>query len=304
MAPFSIFGRQENNVMDRVLQFLYALGRFGVTVARRYEKDRCTRVAGALAFTTLLAIVPLTAVGIAVLSIFPVFESWMAAVQAFVYGNFVPAAGEAVSSYLQQFAANAGRLTVWGLLFLVFTAVMLIATIERTFNDIWHVRRQRKLGRRLVSYWAVITLGPVLMGLSLTISSYVAALPMFAPDTLPLRGVRPAMLGVTPITFECAAFLLLYLVVPNCPVRLRHAFVGSIVATVLFELAKRTFGAFIVSNSTYRAIYGAVAALPVFLIWIYVTWVITLLGAEITAALPRWHFTPARSGTESARKQK
>jgi membrane protein len=289
--------------MNRIVTLLRALARFAATVGRRYVKDRCPRVAGALAFTTLLAIVPLTAVGFAVLSIFPVFESWMAMVQAFIYGNFVPASGEVVTRYLQQFAANAGRLTVWGLLFLLFTAVMLIATIEHAFNDIWHVRRQRKLARRLVSYGALIALGPVLMGLSLSITSYFSSLPLFAPDR-PVRGIRPRMLGVTPVAFEWATFLLLYIVVPNCRVRFRHAVVGAVVATVLFELAKRGFSAFVVSFPTYRAIYGAVAALPVFLIWIYLSWVITLLGAEITAALPYWRATLAKSGTESAQNQR
>lgn len=292
-----------SHIQNRITTFAHTFGRFVLTVSRRYVRDRCPRVAGALAFTTVLAIVPLTAVGFAVLSIFPVFESWMVTVQSFVYGNFVPAAGEAVSRYLQQFAANAGRLTVWGLVFLFVTAVMLIATIEETFNDIWHVRRKRKLVRRLVSYWAVITLGPVLLGLSLSITSYIGSLPFFA-QAQTFIGMRRVMLGVTPIAFELTAFVLLYTVVPNCPVRPRHALAGAVLATVLFEVAKRTFGAFIVSFSTYRAIYGAVAALPVFLIWIYLTWVIALLGAQVTAALPHWRATPAKSGTGSARKRK
>ncbi len=289
--------------MNRFSLFGHAVARFCVIVSRRYTKDRCGRVAGALAFTSSLAVVPLTAVGFAVLSVFPVFESWMAALQAFVISNFVPAAGEAVSSYLQQFAANAGKLTVWGLLFLFFTAVTLIATIEHAFNDIWHVRRRRKVGRRLVSYWAIITLGPVLMGLSLSITSYLASLTLFGQGAT-LSGLRPPMLVITPLAFEWTMFVLLYMVVPNCPIRFRHAVAGAIVATVLFELAKHTFGAFVVSFSTYRAIYGAVAALPVFLIWIYVSWVITLFGAEITATLPHWRLTPAKSGTGNARKQK
>ncbi len=294
--------------MSPAITSLHTLGRFVQTVGRRYVRDRCTRVAGALAFTTVLAIVPLTAVGFAMLSVFPVFELWMAAVQGFVYGNFVPAASDVVSRYLQQFAANAGRLTAWGSLFLFVTAVMLIATIEHAFNDIWHVRRQRKLARRFMAYWAVITLGPVLMGLSLSITSYVASLPLFAQEPV-ARGIRSAPLAVAPIAFEWATFLLLYTVVPNCPVRWRHALVGAIVATVLFEIAKRAFSAFVVSFSTYRAIYGAVAALPVFLIWIYLCWVITLLGAQVTATLSHWRAAPrsvkpAISETGSARRRK
>ncbi len=294
--------------MKPITAFLHTLGPFVLTVGRRFVKDRCSRVAGALAFTTVLAIVPLTMVSLSVLSVFPVFESWMTTVQGFVYGNFVPAASDVVSRYIQQFAANVGRLTVWGLLFLFVTAAMLIATIDNAFNDIWHVRRQRKLGRRITAYWAVTTLGPVLMGLSLTITSYVTSLPFIARESA-FVGVRPVLFAIMPTVFEWATFMLLYTVVPNCPVRLRHAAVGAVIATVLFEIAKRAFGAFILSFPTYRAIYGAVAALPVFLIWIYLSWVITLLGAQVTATLPRWRVAPrvvkpeARE-TESVRKRK
>jgi membrane protein len=266
---------------------LILASRFTMTVMRRFSRDRCSRVAGALAFTTVLAIVPLTAVGFAVLSIFPVFEQWMASVQQFVYGNFLPAASDVVSRYLQQFAANAGKLTVVGSAFLFFTAVMLIDTIEQAFNDIWHVRRKRKLGRRIAAYWAVITLGPILMGLSLSITSYVASLPLFSQQPV-LSGARQFVLKTAPIIFEWAAFVLLYTAVPNCTVRIRHAVSGAVAATVLFEIAKLLFGWFVKSFANYRAVYGAVAALPVFLIWIYLSWVVTLLGAEIAAVLPQW----------------
>jgi membrane protein len=288
----------------RIRERLAAGGRFAMTVLRRFDRDRCSRVAGALAFTTVLAVVPLTAVGFAVLSIFPVFESWMATVQQFIYGNFVPAASDVVSRYLQQFAANAGKLTAMGAVFLFVTAVMLISTIEQAFNDIWHVRRKRKLGRRIAAYWAVITLGPLLMGLSLSITSYVSSLPLFSQQPV-LSGARQLVLKTAPIFFEWVTFVLLYTVVPNCVVRIRHAIAGAVVATVLFEVAKLTFGWFVTSFTNYRAVYGAVAAMPVFLIWIYLSWVVTLLGAEVAAALPQWirrqMTKQARVGTESAR---
>lgn len=293
--------------MDRINTFSSVLWRFVMLVGRRFVRDRCSRVAGALAFTTVLAIVPLTAVSFAVLSVFPVFESWMTAINNFIYGNFVPAAGDAVSRSLQQFAANAGRLTIWGMVFLFVTAVALIGTIEKAFNDIWHVRRQRKLTRRITAYWGVITLGPVLIGVSLTVTSYFASLPFLNHATA--GGLREGVLRTIPVIFEFAAFMLLYTAVPNCSVRLRHAAVGAVVAMVMFEIAKRGFGVFVASIPTYRVIYGAVAALPVFLIWIYLSWVITLLGAQVTAALPRWHaaprsVTPAAPETGSARKRK
>lgn len=265
---------------------LPAFWRWIVKVAQRFREDRCTRVAGALSFTTLLALVPLTAVTFAIFSHLSGFESWMAMVQEFIYGNFVPAAGETVSRYLRQFAANADRVRAWGLFFFVLTSLMVMATIERVFNDIWHVPQTRKRLRRYLTYGALLALGPVLIGMSLSFSYRLFALPLFGRHA-PLSGLREFLLDTMPVVFQWAALWLLYTVVPNYRVRLGHSLAGSLVATLLFEIAKRGFAVF-VKFSSYKAIYGAVAALPVFLIWIYLSWTIVLLGAVITAALPEW----------------
>jgi membrane protein len=256
-------------------------------VAQRFREDRCTRVAGALSFTTLLALVPLTAVTFAVLSRFEAFGSWMALVQEFIYGNFVPTAGEAVSRYLQKFAANTGKLTAWGLLLVFLTSLMLMATIERVFNDIWHVPQTRKRLHRYLAYAAVLVLGPVLMGISLWSTSQLVSLPLFARQA-PLGGLKVFLLAVSPVLFEWLAFWALYVLVPNYRVRLRHGLIGSLFATLMFELAKRGFAFFVAHFSAYKTIYGAVAALPVFLIWIYLSWIIILAGAVLTATLPEW----------------
>ena len=134
-------------------------GRFGRVVLRRFGEDRCSRAAGALSFTSFLSIVPLTVVVFGMLSVFPVFQLWMGAIQDFVYGNFVPASGEVVQKYLEQFSKQAGRLTAFGLLFVIVTAIMMMATIEHTFNDIWRVRQPRKLLQRFLTYWTILTLG-------------------------------------------------------------------------------------------------------------------------------------------------
>lgn len=283
-------------------QWLTRLGRFARLVLQRLREDRCNRVAGELSYTTLLALVPLTTVSIAVLSLFPVFETWMHTAQEFIYGNFVPAAGDAVSQYLQQFAANAGRLTVWGLLFLIVTALLLMATIEHAFNDIWHVTQPRKRIYRFLGYWAVLTLGPILIGLSLSVTAYLLSLPVFAGPAA-VQGLRALILAVAPTVFEVAAFMLMYVVVPNHRVRWRHALVGSIVAAILFEVAKRAFAWFVLSFATYHVIYGALAALPVFLVWIYLSWIVVLLGAVVTAALPEWHGPPAPRRRHAPRKK-
>jgi len=161
------------------MNFLQAFLRLLRWVVQRFREDRCTRVAGALSFTTLLALVPLTAVMFAIFSRFQIFEAWMTMAQEFIYRNFVPAAGEVVSGYLQKFAANAGKLTIWGLLLLFLSSLMLMATIERVFNDIWHVPQIRKRLHRFLSYSALLVLGPMLIGITLSSTSYLVSLPLF-----------------------------------------------------------------------------------------------------------------------------
>ena len=260
------------------------LWRFARQVARHFGEDRCSRVAGALSFASILSLVPLTAVALGMLSVFPVFQSWMAAIQDFIYGNFVPASGEVVQKYLEQFAHKTGRLTALGLLFLAITSVLMMATIELAFNDIWRVRQQRKLMHRFLTYWAILTLGPFLIGVSLTLTSQLFSLPLFGGPGI-LRGLRGVVQQGLPAVFEVLAFLMLYMLVPNAPVKWRHALLGSVCAALLFEVAKRGFAYYVTQVPTYQTIYGAVAALPIFLIWIYLSWLVVLLGAVVAANL-------------------
>jgi len=260
------------------------LGRFVRQVLRHFGEDRYSRAAAALSFASILSLVPLTVVALGVLSVFPVFQSWMGAIQDFIYGNFVPASGEAVQEYLDQFTHVAGRLTAFGLLFLAVTATLMMATIEQAFNDIWRVRERRKLLHRFLTYWAILTLGPFLIGASLSLTSQLFSLPLFGGQGM-LYGTRGVILQGLPIVFEVLAFLMLYTLVPNAPVKWRHALVGSVCAAVLFELAKHGFAYYVAHVPTYQTIYGAVAALPIFLIWIYFSWLVILLGAVVTANL-------------------
>ena len=269
------------------MNFLQAFIRLLRWVVQRFREDRCTRVAGALSFTTLLALVPLTAVMFAIFSRFQIFEAWMTMAQDFIYRNFVPAAGEAVSGYLQKFAANAGKLTIWSLLLLFLSSLMLMATIERVFNDIWHVPQTRKRLHRFLSYGALLVLGPMLIGITLSSTSYLVSLPLFSRDAT-FGGLKVFLLAAAPVVFEWLAFWALYVVVPNYRVRLRHGLISSLFATIMFEIAKRGFVFFVTNFASYKAIYGAVAALPVFLIWIYLSWTIILAGAVLTATLPEW----------------
>ncbi len=271
------------------LESLQTLWRFSCQVAKRFEQDRCQRVAGALSFTTMLAIVPLTAVMLAVLSLAPGFSSWMTVIQDFIYSNFVPAAGDVVQKYLTQFAGKAGRLTVVGLLFLVITAIMLMATIEQSFNDIWRVSNSRKFLRRFLSYWALLTLGPMLVAVSLSLTSNFFMLPFLGRAEATF--LRNAFDIVLPLAFEFGAVVLLYTVVPNVQVLWRNALAGGLFAAVLLETAKFLFAVSMKTFTAYQVIYGAIAALPIFLVWIYISWVIVLLGAIVAATLNDWQWT-------------
>ncbi len=268
---------------------LKTLGKFARLVAKRFVQDRCQRVAGALSFTAVLTVVPLTAVMLAVLSLAPGFSAWMNVIQDFIYSNFVPAAGEAVQKYLTQFASKAGRLTAVGLLFLGATAIMLMATIEQALNDIWRVTNTRKLLRRFLSYWALLTLGPILVAGSLILTSKLFLLPFLGRAEVNI--LREVLDVVLPLAFEFGAVVLLYTVVPNVQVLWRNALAGGLFAAVLLEIAKYLFAAAMKYFTTYQILYGAIAVLPIFLVWIYISWVIILLGAIVTATLHDWQGT-------------
>ena len=258
--------------------------------------DRCQTNAASLSFTTLLALVPLVAVVFSSLSAFPVFEEWAAGLEDFVYKNFVPAAGEVVREYLNNFRAQAGKLTAvglvllsWaagsavGLVFLIISALMLLFTIDETFHSIFRVQRRRSLIQRIVAYWAVLTLGPLLIGASLSLTSYLISLAASEQST------QSAILQWLPFIFEVMAFMLLYMVVPNRAVPVRSALVGAVLGAVFFETAKYGFALFVVNFKSYEVIYGALATIPIFLIWIYVSWLVILIGAVVVAVLADWN---------------
>lgn len=265
------------------LASLHKIEKISRQVVKRFEQDRCSRVAGSLSFTTMLGIVPLTAVMLAVLSLAPGFSSWMTVIQDFIYSNFVPTAGEVVQKHLTQFAGKAGRLTALGLLFLAVTAILLMATIEQALNDIWRVPNTRKRLHRFLAYWALLTLGPILVAGSLTLTSQLFMLPFLGHAEVTF--LRQVISVVLPLAFELGAVVLLYTVVPNVPVLWRHALLGGLFAAVMLEIAKYLFAAAMKYFTSYQILYGAIAVLPIFLVWIYISWVIVLLGAIVTATL-------------------
>lgn len=256
---------------------------FFLLLFRRLGEDKAAINAAALTYTTLLALVPLMTVTFIVLAAFPVGELAAERLQDFVFDNFVPAAGEVVQNYLSEFADKASKLTGTSFLFLIVTSLLLMASIDRAFNDIWRVRRQRKIVNKFLVYWAVITVGPILMVLSVGVTSYLLSLPLISgPDAL-IDTSR--LLKLTPLVLSTLAFSLLYLLVPMRRVPIWHAIVGGVTAALLFELAKRGFGLYVAYVPTYQAIYGAIATVPIFLIWVFLTWLVTLFGAEVTYCL-------------------
>jgi len=262
---------------------------FARHLADHFKEDRSFESAGALSYTTLLALVPLLTVMLGVISAFPVFDRWADDIEAYIFANFVPAAGDAVREHLNTFIENTAGLTGAGTVLLIATAILLMATIEKSLNRIWRVRAERRPASRLVIYWAVLTLGPLLMGASLVLTSYLAAWPMLAPEAV--RGVLQGLvLQLTPFFVTLMGFALLFIIVPNRRVRWHHAMVGAFVSALLFEFAKFGFVWYVTNFPTYERLYGALATIPLFLIWLYVSWVVILLGASLAAALTTFNY--------------
>jgi membrane protein len=270
-----------------------ATGDFLVDVVRRFYEERALQAAGSLSYTTLLSLVPLFTVALAISTAFPVFDQTIAVLQTFVFENFLPDARgiETIAAQVQSFTENAGRLTAIGIGFFVVTAVMLMLTIDEALNRIFRVQRRRPLLQQVLIYWAVITLGPVLIGGSLSMSSFAIGASL---GWLNLDILADALLRVLPFVFTCAALTLLYTVVPYRHVQLSHALASGILAGIAFEVAKRAFAIYLTKFPTYTLVYGAFATLPIFLVWLYLSWAVVLAGATLTAMLPAYRLAEGR----------
>ena len=253
-------------------------------ILARIKTERLPSVASALAFTTLLALVPLLTVMFAILSMFPFFVEWRDEIETLLYSNLAPATGDAVQTYLREFAGQAGSLTGLGLAGLLVTALLLLSTIEDAFNQIWSVAKGRTLSQRLLLYWAMLTLGPILMVISIAVTTYLGS-NVLGQWVSAASGPHEVVLGALPVLLQALGFFLMYLIVPSCPVRPRSALVGAVVTLALFELTKFGFVIFISNFDTYQIIYGAMWSIPVFLLWIYFSWLVILLGACISAEI-------------------
>ncbi|MDD5300478.1 MAG: YihY family inner membrane protein [Gallionella sp.] len=256
-------------------------------VAARFNQDRCVQIAASLTFTALLSLVPLITIALAMFSAFPVFDDFSTQIKAYLISNLMPdMAGKVITQYMHQFTESAMRLTAAGLVILAVTAMLMMLTIDHAFNTIWRVSRPRPLVKRLVIYWAVLTLAPLLIGASLSLTSWLVGLSLGYAKQIPVFGV--GTLKILPVLFTTLAFAMLFRLVPNSYVPRKHALIGAIVAAVVFESMNRIFGYYISHFPTYKLVYGAFASVPIFLMWIYLSWLATLLGAVIAASLSHW----------------
>ena len=279
---------------SRVISFL-------LLVRRRFTEDRCVQFAASLTYTTLLALVPIVTITLAVLSAFPVFADLMTQLKVFILSNFVPvSAGKIISVYMQQFSQKAAHLTALGIGLLGVTAFVLMLTIDHAFEVIWRVRRKRPLLRRFLIYWAALTLGPLLIGASLSLTSYLVSFSLGLTKGMPVVGM--ATLKIVPVVLTIFTFALLYRIVPSRPVLPLHALIGGVAAGIAFELMKKVFALYVTHFPTYTLVYGAFASVPLFLIWIYLSWLVVLSGAVITAALPYWNPAMRRGGVAAGRE--
>ena len=253
--------------------FLYFL-------ARRAKNDMIFRVSASLSYTTLIAMVPLFAIGLSIFSAFPAFESIRGQIQEFLLHNMAPALGQEVSGYLSEFLKASAGLTAIGVVSIVVTSILMLSTIENSLNFIFRVSRPRRITTKITLYWTVITLGPLLLGAAFSIRSYFFAL---TEDDKIFNNIY--MSNLLPALITMLMLMIVYIFVPNKKIRIRNAAGGALVALIIFWALRKIFGIVVLNSATYQTLYGALAVIPLFLIWMYLAWSVVIFGAVITAAL-------------------
>lgn len=269
----------KGSTLKKVTRF-YAFFKF---LYQRLDHDGLTVLAGSLAYVSLLSLVPLITVVFALIAAFPVFSDASDQLKSFIFNNFMPATGDVIQRYLEQFILNASKMTALGTCGLIVTALLLIYSVDTALNRIWRSKKQRPIIFSFAVYGMILTLGPILTGASMAISSYLISLTWLNHDGA--TTLVTLMLRIFPLLLSCASFWLLYCVVPTVRVPIRDALIGALVAGVLFELGKKAFGLYVTTFPSYQLIYGVLAVIPMLFLWVYWSWCIVLLGAEITASM-------------------
>ncbi len=285
MEPLDSFNRWSDRMRDKA-----RAGAFTRFLAKRVLEDDLFQAAGALSFTTVFALVPLSMVVFGVLSAFPLFAEWSERLSDYIFSNFVPNAARSVEDYLLQFSSNAGQLTIAGIVALVVSLLITLNGVELAFNRIWRVRSHRPKFGRFLMYWTVLTLGALVAAASLAVSAWFFALSVF--DTSAGHVLESLMLRFAPMALELLAFAAIYKVVPHRTVHWRHAIAGALLATVLFELIKGGIGLYLGTFGNYSRIYGTLAFVPIFLLWIFLSWFAVLLGASLASTISAFRYQP------------
>ena len=264
---------------------------FALFLWRRFLDDRLFEAAGALAYTTVFALVPLSMVVFGILSAFPVFEQWSNSLVGYIFQNFVPSSASALEDKLDEFLANTGKLTTVGVIALLVSLVIALTNIEAIFNRIWRVKTARPKLSRFLVYWTVLTLGALVAATSLALSTRFFSLAVFS--TAPGQALEAFMVTLAPSVLELVAFAAIFRMVPHRSIKWRHAFAGALFSVVLFETLKWSLGLYLGSFRGYEKIYGSLAAAPILLLWIYLGWVTVLLGASFASSLSAFRYQPA-----------
>jgi membrane protein len=253
---------------------------------KRVKQEQLQVVAGYLSYVSLMSLVPLMVVALSVATAFPIFAEIHQSVEQFAYDNFVPTASDVVQQYLSAFVDNASKMSAVAISFLFIAALLLISVIDKTFNNIWQVTKKRRLITSFSMYWMILTLGPILVGGSIAITSYIVSF-----VTLGLEdsfGLTNMFFRLLPLLSSLAAFMLLYMLVPNKNVPFKFALSGALIAAIFFEFAKKIFALYLTAFPSYQAIYGALAIVPILFLWVYLSWFIVLGGAVITVSLQEY----------------
>jgi membrane protein len=284
---------EESGPSGRLRRIAATAAAFALYSLRRFNADGCFAASGALGYTALVSLVPLAAIALGSLSVFPIFGQVHDQILTLLFKNFVPSVGEQAAWWFRAFTNSAAQTTAIGVIGIAATGVLLLVTVEDQLNVIWRVTAPRPWGQRVLAYWTLITLGPLLVGLSLSLSTYfeiAARHAGFGQEAFQWieSGWLHGLARAVPAVLEFAALTLLYWVIPNCAVRWRDGALGALIATVAIEILKVGFTIYVGAMSYYQTVYGTLAAVPIFLLWMYISWMAVLLGAEVAAALPHW----------------
>lgn len=274
---------------DNVQHYRRRIQQFFELMLHQLKMTDCLKSAAQLTYVTLFALVPLMTVTYSMFSAIPAFQGLGEDVQSMIFANMVPETGQELLGHLQEFSQQARRLTIVGVAFLVASAYFMLANIEKNFNSVWGIVQGRRGISKFLLYWAVLSLGPLLLGAGLAMSTYLASLRLFM-DGYEALGLITWIFEFTPWLLTTATFTLLFAAVPNCRVPLKHALVGGLVTALVFELLKAVFGV-IVANSSLSSIYGAFAIVPLFLLWVNLTWVVILAGAVLVHTIGMYQIT-------------